>query len=94
LTRATPPRRAQHLTALLAATDNAVVDATLTALAALARRSVSRGTRWHETFELGRARLPPLLQSLARAHTVRARRALCRPLRRDTASPVRSFAVN
>ena len=66
--------RAQHLIALLCAPDGAVVDAALTALAALARRSASRGTRWHESFELGRARLPPLLQALARSHTVRAAR--------------------
>ncbi len=64
-------RLAQHLISLLSAPDGAVVDAALTALAALARRSASRGTRWHESFELGRARLPPLLQALARSHTVR-----------------------
>jgi hypothetical protein len=94
LTLATPPRPAQHLTALLAASDNAVVDAALAALAALARRSVSRGTRWHDSFELGRARLPPLLQSLARAHTVRAHRARRRPPRCDAPTPVRSFTLN
>lgn len=64
----------QHLVALLSAPDGAVVDAALTALAALARRSASRGTRWHDSFELARARLPPLLQALARSHTVRPRR--------------------
>ena len=62
---------AQHLITLLCAPDGAVVDAALAALAAQARRSASRGTRWHESFELGRARLPPMLQALARSHTVR-----------------------
>ena len=63
----------QHLAALLACDQPEVVDAALGALSALVRRSsASRGSRWHDSFELS-ARLQPLATGLALSHAVRPR---------------------
>jgi hypothetical protein len=68
-----PPPTGQRLLALLAADDPQVLDATLGAIAALARRSsVSRGSRFQDNVDLG-SRLAVLASPLLAPYSVRAR---------------------
>lgn len=92
------PPPAQRLLALLAVDDAQVLDATLAAVAALARRSsVSRGSRFQDTVDLG-SRLAVLAAPLLAPYSVRGAQrgrsepgngsALCRCASPDACAPL------